>query len=82
MYVYKTKGVCSREIHVELDGNVIKSVKFVGGCHGNTQGVAALASGMTVEDYVNRCSGIRCGYKESSCPDQLAIAVKEAYAAQ
>ncbi len=82
MYIYKTKGVCSREIHVELDGNVIKSVKFVGGCHGNTQGVAALATGMTVEDYISRCSGIKCGYKDSSCPDQLAIAVKEAYAAQ
>lgn len=82
MYVYKTKGVCSREIHVELEGNVIKSVKFVGGCHGNTQGVAALATGMTVEDYVSRCSGIKCGYKDSSCPDQLANAVKEAYAAQ
>lgn len=82
MYVYKTKGVCSREIHVELEGNVIKSVKFVGGCHGNTQGVAALATGMTVEDYISRCSGIKCGYKDSSCPDQLAIAVKEAYAAQ
>lgn len=82
MYVYKTKGVCSREIHVELEGNVIKSVKFVGGCHGNTQGVAALATGMTVEDYISRCSGIKCGYKDSSCPDQLANAVKEAYAAQ
>ena len=82
MYIYKTKGVCSREIHVELEGNVIKSVKFVGGCHGNTQGVAALATGMTVEDYISRCSGIKCGYKDSSCPDQLAIAVKEAYAAQ
>lgn len=82
MYVYKTKGVCSREIHVELEGNVIKSVKFVGGCHGNTQGVAALATGMTVEDYISRCSGIKCGYKDSSCPDQLAVAVKEAYEAQ
>lgn len=82
MYIYKTKGVCSREIHVELDGDVIKSVQFVGGCHGNTQGVAALAVGMTIDEYSKRCQGIKCGYKESSCPDQLAIAVKEAYAAQ
>ena len=78
MYVYKTKGVCSREIHVEMEGNTIKSVKFVGGCHGNTQGVAALAAGMDADEYIARCGNIKCGSKASSCPAQLAIAVKEA----
>ncbi len=82
MYVYKTKGVCSKEIHVELDGDVIKDCKIVGGCHGNTQGVCALAKGMTVDEYVKRCKGIKCGFKPTSCPDQLAIALEEAKAAQ
>ena len=74
---YTTKGVCSRQIHIELDGNVISSVKFVGGCAGNTQGVAALIKGMTVEDAIERLSGIRCGFKPTSCPDQLACALKK-----
>ena len=74
---YTTKGVCSRQIHIELDGNVISSVKFVGGCAGNTQGVAALIKGMTVEDAIERLSGIRCGMKSTSCPDQLATALRE-----
>ena len=76
------KGVCSRGIHVELDGDVIRSVKFDGGCNGNTQGVAALAVGMTVDEYVKRCKGIKCGFKNTSCPDQLALALEEALAEQ
>ena len=79
--VYDTKGVCSRQIKIELSDNVITSVKFLGGCAGNTQGVAALAVGMTAEDYISRCAGIRCGMKSTSCPDQLAEALK-AYLAQ
>jgi uncharacterized protein (TIGR03905 family) len=82
MYIYKTKGVCSKEIHVELDGDIIKDVKIVGGCHGNTQGVCALAKGMKVDDYISRCKGIKCGFKPTSCPDQLAIALEEARNAQ
>ena len=70
-YDFTPKGVCSRGIHVELDGDVIRSVKFDGGCNGNTQGVAALAVGMTVDEYVKRCKGIKCGFKNTSCPDQL-----------
>ena len=77
-YTYIPRGVCSRQINVELDGNIIKKVEFVGGCHGNTQGVAALAAGMDAEEYIRRCGNIRCGSKPTSCPAQLAIAVREA----
>ena len=75
---YIPRGVCSRVIDVELDGDVIRSVRFQGGCAGNTQGVAALVRGMRVSDAVERLSGIRCGFKPTSCPDQLALALKEA----
>ena len=81
-YDFTPKGVCSRGIHVELDGDVIRSVKFDGGCNGNTQGVAALAVGMTVDEYVKRCKGIKCGFKNTSCLDQLALALEEALAEQ
>lgn len=76
--VYKTKGVCSRAIELELDGDIIKSVNFVGGCDGNTKGVARLAEGMKVQDAIARLEGITCGFKSTSCPDQLAKALKEA----
>jgi uncharacterized protein (TIGR03905 family) len=75
---YIPRGVCSRVIDVELDGDVIQSVRFQGGCAGNTQGVAALVRGMRVTDAIERLSGIRCGFKPTSCPDQLALALKEA----
>lgn len=71
-------GVCSRAIHVELDGDTIKNVKFVGGCSGNTQGIASLVRGMKVEDAISRMEGITCGYKSTSCPDQLAKALRKA----
>ncbi len=80
-FTYKTSGVCSRQIDLEMDGHVIRKVTFTGGCHGNTQGVAALAVGMTAEEYISRCAGIRCGMKSTSCPDQLARAL-QAYLAQ
>lgn len=76
--VYKTKGVCSKAIEFELDGDIIKSVKFIGGCDGNTKGVARLAEGMKVQDAISRLEGITCGFKSTSCPDQLAKALKEA----
>lgn len=82
MFVYKTKGTCSQEIHVELDGNTVKSVKFIGGCNGNTKGVAKLAEGLTVDEVTEKLSGIKCGFKSTSCPDQLALAVKMAKEAQ
>ena len=76
--IYKPTGVCSKEINIELDGDGIKSVKFTGGCSGNTQGVAALVAGMKVSDAISRLEGIRCGIRETSCPDQLAKALKQA----
>lgn len=75
MFVYKTKGTCSKSIEVELDGDIVKHVKFNGGCNGNTQGVAKLVEGKTVDEVSNALSGIRCGFKSTSCPDQLAKAV-------
>lgn len=78
---YKTSGVCSRMIHLELDGDTVKSVKFEGGCNGNTQGVASLVRGMKATDAIERLKGIKCGFRPTSCPDQLAqaleIALKE-----
>ena len=75
--VYSTKGVCSRGIEITVNDGIVESVKFIGGCSGNTQGVAALAVGMTVEEVINRLGGIKCGMKTTSCPDQLATALKE-----
>ena len=77
---YKTHGVCSSMIHVELDGDKIKDVDFVGGCNGNLQGISSLVKGMKVEDAIERLDGIKCGSKATSCPDQLAKALREAIA--
>ena len=74
---YNTKGVCSRKIIVETSDGVITDCKFIGGCAGNTQGVAALVVGMKVEDAIKRIKGIKCGFKGTSCPDQLATALKQ-----
>ncbi len=74
---YTTKGVCSRRIDIQVEDGIITSVKFMGGCAGNTQGVAALVKGMSVNEAIERLSGIRCGFKSTSCPDQLANALKE-----
>ena len=76
--IYKPTGVCSKEINIELDGDVIKSVKFTGGCSGNTQGVAALVAGMKISDAISHLEGIHCGMKGTSCPDQLAKALRQA----
>lgn len=77
---YKTHGVCSSMIHVELDGDKIKDVNFVGGCNGNLQGISSLVKGMKVENAIERLAGIKCGSKATSCPDQLAKALREAIA--
>ena len=74
---YKTKGVCSQRIDVTVDNSIIKKVEFVGGCAGNTQGVAALAKGRKVEDVIAACEGLQCR-NGTSCPDQLAQALKSA----
>lgn len=77
-FTYTTKGTCSRAIEIVVDDNsVITSVRFIGGCSGNTQGVAALVKGMTVEEAIARLEGIKCGPRPTSCPDQLAKALKQ-----
>ncbi len=76
MFVYKTKGTCSRAIEIEVAGDTIKSVNFVGGCAGNTQGVARLAEGMKIDEAIARLKGIQCR-GGTSCPDQLAQALME-----
>ena len=75
---YKPQGVCSQLINIELDGDIIESVEFVGGCAGNTMGISHLVKGMNVDEAISRMEGITCGYKPTSCPDQLAKALKRA----
>jgi len=77
-YKYIPRGVCSREITVEMEGDVVKSVSFYGGCHGNLQGISALVEGMTCREVKERLSGIKCGFKQTSCPDQLVYAIEAA----
>ena len=74
---YNTKGVCSRRIHIDIENGIVKAVAFEGGCAGNTKGVAALCVGLTVDEVIERLSGIRCNFKPTSCPDQLAKALTE-----
>ena len=75
---YKTRGTCSRMVIVDVEDGVITDCAFVGGCSGNTQGVASLVKGMRVEDAVEKLRGIKCGFKSTSCPDQLAEALSSA----
>ena len=77
MNTYKTQGVCSSEIDFEIEDNIIRSVRFIGGCSGSTQGVAALIAGMNIDDAINRLEGIKCGFRPTSCPDQLAKALRQ-----
>lgn len=72
---YNTKGVCSRSITFDVKDNKVTDVQFEGGCSGNTQGVARLVEGMDIDEAIKRMKGIRCGFKSSSCPDQLALAL-------
>ncbi len=76
--IYKPKGVCSQSIEINMNGNVIDSVTFTGGCNGNLQGISSLVKGMTAEEAISRLKGIRCGFKSTSCPDQLAQALESA----
>lgn len=75
-YRYKPSGVCSREMIIETDGDIVKKVTIVGGCHGNTQGVSRLVEGMKIDEVIKRLKGILCGFKGTSCPDQLAKALE------
>lgn len=74
---YTTKGTCSRQIELTVEDDRIESVKFIGGCSGNTQGIAALVVGMNVDEAIERIKGIKCGFKPTSCPDQLALALEK-----
>ena len=73
---YKTSGVCARQIDVVVEDGIITDAAFTGGCNGNLKGISALVVGMTVEDAISRLKGIRCGFKATSCPDQLACALE------
>ena len=76
-YTYKTQGVCASKIEFEVNEGIVDNIRFIGGCSGNTQGVAKLANGRKVEEVISLIEGIRCGMKATSCPDQLAQALKE-----
>ncbi|MBR6823862.1 MAG: TIGR03905 family TSCPD domain-containing protein [Firmicutes bacterium] len=77
-HVYATRGTCAKAIEFDLNDGIISNVQFRGGCHGNLQGISKLVEGMKAEDVIARCSGIRCGIKSTSCPDQLTKALAEA----
>lgn len=76
-FTYTTKGVCSRSIDIEIEDDVIKSVSYTGGCNGNLKGIGSLVVGMKVDDVIERLQGIKCGFKNTSCPAQLAQALIE-----
>ena len=77
-YTFRPKGVCSRKMRIELEDGVIKDVRVLGGCNGNLQGISSLVRGMKAADAIERMRGIRCGFKPTSCPDQLSIALEKA----
>ena len=77
-YTYYTKGTCSQAIFFELEGDVVHNISYMGGCNGNTKAVAALCEGLTVDEIEDRIGGITCGFKPTSCGDQLATAVRQA----
>ncbi len=78
-YDYKTNGTCSSAISFDIDGDIIRNVKFTGGCNGNLKALSTLVDGMTVEAIESKLKGITCGWKNTSCSDQLARAVRKAY---
>lgn len=76
-HIYRPRGVCSREMRVEVEGGIIRRVEVVGGCNGNLKGISRLLVGMRAEDAIEKLEGIRCGFKPTSCPDQLSKALRE-----
>ena len=80
-YQYKTSGTCSREILFEIEDGKLKNVQYIGGCNGNLKGISSLVKGMDIDEVIARVEGTTCGMKNTSCPDQLATALKEAKAA-
>ena len=79
-FEYKTKGTCSQHILFDIEDGKVMNVQFIGGCNGNLKGIGALVEGMNIDDVITRVDGIRCGGKKTSCPDQLATALKQAKA--
>lgn len=77
-YSYRTKGTCARTITFDLENGIVSNIQFEGGCNGNLKGISALAEGKNAEEIIETLAGIRCGFKSTSCPDQLATALKEA----
>ena len=80
-FEYRTKGVCSRSIILDIEDGIVKDVEFIGGCNGNLKGICSLVKGLSCEEVKKRLSGIRCGLKPTSCPDQMTKAIDEALAA-
>lgn len=76
-FEYVPRGVCSRKMVIDVNDGIVSEVQIIGGCHGNSQGVAALVKGMPVDEVIARLEGIHCGFKSTSCPDQLATALKK-----
>ena len=77
-YTYNTQGTCSRQIIIDVDDNgIIEQVTFVGGCNGNTKGISSLVKGMKIDEVITKLQGITCGFRPTSCPDQLATALKQ-----
>ena len=74
---YQTHGTCSQAINIDVKDGIIESVQFIGGCNGNTKGISALVKGMLVDEAIDRLKGITCGFKSTSCPDQLARALEQ-----
>ncbi len=77
-YTYRTRGTCAQQIKFELENGIVKNVSFYGGCNGNLQGISKLVEGQKAEDVIEKLRGIKCGFKQTSCPDQLAAALTEA----
>ena len=75
-FKYRTRGTCSSEMYLEIEDNILKDLRIMGGCHGNLQGITALVTGMNIDDVIAKLKGIRCGMKDTSCPDQLATALE------
>ena len=76
-YTFKPRGICARQINFDIDDGKVKDVTFIGGCEGNHIGIESLVDGMNVDDVIKKLRGIKCGYKATSCPDQLAVALEE-----
>ena len=76
-YRYRPQGVCSQEIEIDIENGIVKDLKVIGGCSGNLQGIANLVKGRTVDEVIERLNGIKCGFKPTSCPDQIAKALEQ-----